>query len=578
MRSMTAICGGALIAMSCADLGSNDGNLVSLDSAALAGDDATGATDGSDGSDGGDGTSAGDGSDGTDGSDSGLPPGTPTWHGAVRGILAQHCTGCHVAGGPAPFDASDYTAVLPWAKSVVLDLEANVMPPFLADTTSCRHYSGENVVSDDDKATVAAWEAAGMPEGKPTDYVAPVQDPPEELGAPDLSLKTASPYTPTDPSGDDLRCIPVGTVFGEDTDIERLVVVPDKGPIVHHVIVYEVSASAADTLDAMDAAEPGTGYHCASGPGVPARNIGGWVPGGGLGLMPKDTAVRIAKGSRLVLQMHYNTLFAPAQPDATTLQLWRAKSTPKWLLDIQGNANVGIVIPAGESNSVQQKTFPTLKEKRVVGVLAHMHKLGTSMKVTVPNADACVVDIPRWDFDWQQTYLFRPNEPLILAPGQSVEMVCGYDNSAANQPVIDGVQPAPIEVRWGEGTRDEMCLHYLMVQVPYTPPESPGTGECPGFEGCFKDCVSAGAGASRCVVQCSGDKTCRDCLIPGILGCLSTAGCANEVKAVQTCTSGIPLTKAVSQCKEQLLALDACGAPKVGACNGTCGIALDGLE
>ncbi len=551
----------AALACACTNLGSNDAGLIPGD--AVAGSpDTSGVTE--------EDVSGG-------GADVAPAGGAPTWHGEVRGIMARHCASCHVEGGPAPFDASDYAATLPWSRSIVLDLEAGVMPPFLASTEDCRHYLGENVVSAADKATVAAWEAAGSPEGDPSDYVAPALPEPVDPGPPDFALRTDSPYTPTDPSGDDLRCILVGDVFDEDTDIERLVVVPDKTAIVHHVIVFEVSGAAADTLDAMDAAEPGTGYRCTSGPGVPARNIGGWVPGGGLGLMPADTAIRIPKGSRLVLQMHYNTLFAPAEADASTLEMWRTKTTPKYLLDIQARAHPGLLVPAGDADSVQEKSFPTIKEARVVGVLAHMHKLGKAMKVTVEGGDACVIDIPRWDFDWQQSYLFRTEEPLILKPGDTLHMACTFDNSAANQPLIDGVQVEPIDVRWGEGTRDEMCLHYLMVQLPYTPPAGAGGGDCPGFETCFEDCVGGGHGVSRCVVQCSGTKVCRDCLISGLLGCLGQEGCAAEVGGLQACTKDIPLSKVVLECGTELKALDKCGAPKIAACNGTCGVTLESL-
>jgi hypothetical protein len=45
-------------------------------------------------------------------------------------------------------------------------------------------------------------------------------------------------------------------------------------------------------------------------------------------------------------------------------------------------------------------------------------------------------------------------------------MTCVYDNSAAHQPVVNGVQQAPRDVAWGEGTLDEMCLTYAVVLVP----------------------------------------------------------------------------------------------------------------
>jgi hypothetical protein len=49
-------------------------------------------------------------------------------------------------------------------------------------------------------------------------------------------------------------------------------------------------------------------------------------------------------------------------------------------------------------------------------------------------------------------------DPLELRAGDTVRLTCRWDNSAANQPIVDGVQQQPREVRWGESSLDEMCL------------------------------------------------------------------------------------------------------------------------
>jgi hypothetical protein len=42
-------------------------------------------------------------------------------------------------------------------------------------------------------------------------------------------------------------------------------------------------------------------------------------------------------------------------------------------------------------------------------------------------------------------------------------MQCWWDNSAANQPLVDGMPKEPSDVGWGEGTFDEMCLGVVYV-------------------------------------------------------------------------------------------------------------------
>src|SRR5690606_27226647 len=91
-------------------------------------------------------------------------------------------------------------------------------------------------------------------------------------------------------------------------------------------------------------------------------------------------------------------------------------------------------------------------------ILPHLHKLGTSISIQVERADGTIeplVEIARWNFDWQS--YFELAEPITVLPGDDLRIRCEYDNSAANQPIIDGERREPIDVTWGEGTYDEMC-------------------------------------------------------------------------------------------------------------------------
>jgi len=52
-----------------------------------------------------------------------------------------------------------------------------------------------------------------------------------------------------------------------------------------------------------------------------------------------------------------------------------------------------------------------------------------------------------------------------------LRLTCRYDNSPDNQPIVNGEQVAPRDVRWGEGTLDEMCLLYMTVEEDGEPSE-----------------------------------------------------------------------------------------------------------
>jgi hypothetical protein len=88
-----------------------------------------------------------------------------------------------------------------------------------------------------------------------------------------------------------------------------------------------------------------------------------------------------------------------------------------------------------------------------------MHTLGKTMRSEIWRADgqtACMLDIHDWDFSWQGSYLFE--DPVRFEPGDELWMGCTWDNSPENQAVVNGMMQTPVDVSWGEGTRDEMCL------------------------------------------------------------------------------------------------------------------------
>ena len=65
----------------------------------------------------------------------------------------------------------------------------------------------------------------------------------------------------------------------------------------------------------------------------------------------------------------------------------------------------------------------------------------------------CLVDVPRWDFNWQGTYQF--SERVTVQTDDTIFLECHFDNSNGDK-----------NVAWGDGTEDEMCLGILYVSEP----------------------------------------------------------------------------------------------------------------
>jgi hypothetical protein len=74
------------------------------------------------------------------------------------------------------------------------------------------------------------------------------------------------------------------------------------------------------------------------------------------------------------------------------------------------------------------------------------------LEATAPGgATSCLIDIPSWNFHWQQFYFYTGQSGISLAAGTQLTYSCTWDNPGASP------------VSFGESTSDEMCLTYLYV-------------------------------------------------------------------------------------------------------------------
>ncbi len=486
-------------------------------------------------------------------------PPAPTYHGDIKAIVQARCASCHEAGGVAPFTLDSYDSVKAFSRASIAAIEAGTMPPWMPDP-ECRHYEDERLVSEDEKALFRQWVDAETPAGDPADYVAPAgMDQAltlESLGTPSAELKYPEAYSPDPARPDDYRCFPMAIEFDGETFLRTTNVVPDKVALVHHVILYLVAPQFADQVDTMDSEDAGPGYDCFGGVGVGSPTpIAGWVPGNSPILGSTEAGIRIAPGSKLVMQMHYNSLSTEASPDQTQVNVWFLDERPEFLLSPRFLPNLAIDIAPDDANSHHERIFKNNSDKpwTIVSTSPHMHLLGKSLRVDKLGPDGslkeCLLDVPRWDFNWQQGYVLKANEPMVVQPGESLKVQCTYDNSAANQPIINGERRTSGQVRWGEGTLDEMCLSSVVLLQPYAPlPQMSET--CQEFQGCYDQCAASPFPLTGCILQCGAADGCAACLLPGILGATASK-CGVQAGALIECLETCSQPGSDSECVSQ---------------------------
>jgi hypothetical protein len=191
-----------------------------------------------------------------------------------------------------------------------------------------------------------------------------------------------------------------------------------------------------------------------------ARWMGAWAPGSGGADLPEGTGIWMEAGSRLVLQVHYNTAHnAEAGPDRTTVEVRLEDSVqkpaaivpwanPQWL------GRGGMRIPAGARDARHSFSYPFPASVDIHAVGLHMHTLGSAAALRIRRKGGgadCLLDIPEWDFHWQQIYRLRQAKPLNA--GDNLELECRWNNTTGR------------DVFWGEGTADEMCLGLLYMTL-----------------------------------------------------------------------------------------------------------------
>jgi hypothetical protein len=393
---------------------------------------------------------------------------TPNWTQDVEPLVQQSCDGCHGYDGIAPMGLNSYLKAKLHGAQMATTVASHVMPPWPPSTEGVP-LKGSRALAADQIRLIQDWVTAGMPEG-PQSAHGELQPKVVHMNN-NLSVAMKEPYTPEEGLTDDYRCFVIDPQVGTTQSITGYDIKPGTPGNVHHVILFEVlnQQGAVESVKALDGADGRPGYTCFGGPMLdttqsgpdglpPYRLVGGWAPGQGATLMPPHTGIKLEAGAVLLMQVHYNELNG-RNPDLTTAQLQLTPKTP----DIQDALLVPIVdqrfhIKAGDAHYThgQSFTLPAFIPKATIhAVYPHMHLLGTQISLSTKHAgvETLLINVPNWDFHWQGSYELL--NPVTVVPGDELSVSCTWDNSAAHQPSLRGVQGPP--------RTDEMCLGFLYV-------------------------------------------------------------------------------------------------------------------
>ena len=190
--------------------------------------------------------------------------------------------------------------------------------------------------------------------------------------------------------------------------------------------------------------------------------IGGTAPGTNVMTFPVGTAIRVRAGTVLTFQMHY-TAHGHEMTDRTSVGFRFASEMPDEEMRLGAYINGAFTLPAGRRDIAVTADLEPTEPIKLWGLLPHTHLRGKRWQYTLEKPDGTsqlVLDVPRYDFNWQTYYFF--NAPIDIPAGGKLISTAWYDNSATNKSNPD----ASKDVKWGEQTWEEMQYTGFMYTVP----------------------------------------------------------------------------------------------------------------
>lgn len=383
----------------------------------------------------------------------------------VRPILEARCGACH-EGGVSTYRPyfTDYESVAGLERRLRDAVTSRRMPPFGMDnTTTCgnNYFDDQGLwLSDLELQTLTDWVDDGVPRGDPHDggdAPPPARSAEPVLAHVDRTIAMTRGYTFSgfDP-GSLHRCFVTDPEIDQPTFLGGFEVQPGNRFAVQSVALHaldgEDAVAAAATLDDEDG-EPG--YPCFGGAQVEgARFLGSWVWGSGAVRFPEGTGVRLEPGSRLVIQVHYNSQGGSLHPDedrtGVALELADAALEAAY---IELSAE-GFSLRPGEKDAVARGYLEVEDALAVLGVAPLMHESGVELQVSRvrPFSRTCMAMVTHWEL-YNHLRLFQyATAPPEVFPGDRLEIECRFET-------LNRLEPT----RQGQGPSNEQCLARLLV-------------------------------------------------------------------------------------------------------------------
>ena len=395
-----------------------------------------------------------------------------TFNRDVAPIMFHYCAACHHAGGGGPFSLLTYQEAKEHARQIAVITRTRFMPPWLPEPEELK-FAGQLRLSDREIATIQEWVRQGAVEGTPSDLPArPEFAEGWELGKPDLILTARKPFVLSARGSDQYWNFILPVPISKTRWLKSIEIRPGQKHLVHHAnILVDRTRSSRAREKTPGAGFGGMEIRLESETFDPDSHFLFWKPGTVPYVEPDGMALRLDKGTDLILNMHMQ----PSGKSEVVLPSVGLYFTDHpatmypMLLQIENDA--ALDIPPGEKNFVVSDRLTLPVDVDLLAIYPHAHYLGKDLLAlaTLPGGSSqTLIHIKHWDLNWQAVY--RYENPVFLPKGTVISMQYSYDNSEGNRA---NPNHPPQRVVAGNRARDEMA--HLWLQVLPRPSPDAGT-------------------------------------------------------------------------------------------------------
>jgi thiol-disulfide isomerase/thioredoxin len=369
----------------------------------------------------------------------GTPRGEITYAKDIATIVQKHCVACHRAGEIGPFTLTSHADVVNWSATIREVIEEQRMPPWHANAET-KEFLNDRRLPDRDKKLLFDWIDNGMPEGNSKDLPEPAKFVEGwEIPKPDLVLEMSKPYQVPAAGTVEYQYFPVDQTFDEDKWIVAAEARPGNRAVVHHLILFYLPPGFKGRVPEASLVNSVATF----APGMPA-----WQARPGM-------AKRIPAGAKLYFQVHYTPNGAEAVDLSRAGLVFTDRKEVERQLKTDAVVNFRLQIPPKADNVRFEAAHRFGRDMRLVSLLPHMHLRGKAFRIEAVDPQGTrklLLDVPRYDFNWQNNYVFA--EPLKMTEGTTLQCTAWYDNSENNP-----ANPDPTKtVGWGDQTWEEMLV------------------------------------------------------------------------------------------------------------------------